>query len=176
MFRILLALLPLAAAWHARLVTLPLAAWPSRPSPLVSRQHAVCPRPTRAALTLQEFPSQPEVAEEERVDRSEAQQDVIARAQDPFRAVRIVVFAIFGIVGLAGCGIALTQLGSDPAGALGNLAVNAGFLGAAAALYVFDQKVQADLRAKLEEELANPYLKGGSEFYFDENDTQPPLA
>ena len=35
-------------------------------------------------------------------------------------------------------------------------------LGAGVAIYAFDQQIQRNLKAKLEEDLDNPYLKGGA--------------
>uniref|UniRef100_A0A7S0PXM2 Uncharacterized protein n=1 Tax=Coccolithus braarudii TaxID=221442 RepID=A0A7S0PXM2_9EUKA len=106
-------------------------------------------------------------------ERKVAQTEVLDRASDPFRAVRLVIFIIFGVVGTAGCGVAISQIGSDPMNALGNLVVNAGVLGAGVGVYLFDRKIQTDLKAKLEEDLDNPYLKGGSEFFFEDSSEAP---
>ena len=57
--------------------------------------------------------------------RKQAQTDVLDRASDPFRAVRQVIFVIFAVVGFAGCGLAIMQMGSNPSDSVINLAVNA---------------------------------------------------
>ena len=86
---------------------------------------------------------------------------LVERAGDPFRAVRVVLYVTFGIAGLAGVVTALLQMGSDPSGAMGNLAVNGGVLAAGVGVFFFDKTVTDKLREQTEKELANPYLKKG---------------
>jgi len=52
---------------------------------------------------------------------------------------------------------------------VGNLAVNGGVLAAGVGIFVFDQKVTGDLKAKLEEEMKNPYLKGDLDGYLEDD-------
>ena len=99
---------------------------------------------------------------------TDRQIDLVERASDPFRVVRVVVYATFGVAGLAGVGIALFQMGKDPGAAIENLAINAAVLGAGVGVFIFDRKVTADLRAKAEAEIKNPYLKGDALFEDDE--------
>lgn len=86
-------------------------------------------------------PSEPlaEAAEEEApkaVDKEKLA--LVERAGDPFRAVRVVLYVVFGVAGLAGVVTSLLQMGSDPAAAQ-NLGVNAGVLAAGVGVFVFDQ-------------------------------------
>ena len=53
---------------------------------------------------------------------NEAEVELVERAQDPFRAVRFVLYGIFSLVGLAGVGIAVSQ------GEIGDAAINAAVL------------------------------------------------
>ena len=87
------------------------------------------------------------------------QVDLVERASDPFRIVRVVLYATFGIAGIAGCGIAVSQVGSDPS-AMKNLAVNAAVTAGGVAIFLFDRSVTASLREKAEAELKSPFLKG----------------
>eukprot|EP00965_Chrysotila_dentata_P005327 175213-Pleurochrysis_carterae.AAC.1 len=92
---------------------------------------------------------------------NEAQIEMLRGVQDPFHALRLVIFAIFAIVGLAGVVVSVSQLPSNPA-EFGNVVVNGFVLAVGCAAFVFDQRVQSQLKQKLEDELANPYLKGGA--------------
>jgi len=85
----------------------------------------------------------------------EKQIESVARASDPFRYVRTVLYAIFGLVSLAGAGIAVSK------GNMADAGVNSAFLVGAGAAFFVDQKfVQAALTEKAKEEIENPYLKG----------------
>jgi hypothetical protein len=106
------------------------------------------------------MPSEPGEGEEKPIAASQAQVDLVDRAQDPFRFVRVVLYATFGLVGLAGCAISFTKLGSDGFDAVGDLGVNLVVLAAGVGTFLFDRSVTAKLREKAEAELANPYLKG----------------
>ena len=77
-----------------------------------------------------------------------------------FRVIRAVLYVTFGIVGIAGCGVAVMQMGSDPAGSLGDLAVNSAVTAAGVGIFFFDRSVTANLREKVQAEMKNPYLKG----------------
>ena len=77
---------------------------------------------------------------------------LVERASDPFRVVRVVLYVTFGVVGIAGLGIAITQMGSDPMQSMGNLAINALVLAAGVGLFFFDQNVVRNLRDKAEKE------------------------
>ena len=95
-------------------------------------------------------------SEKKRVEPTEAQIDAVARASDPFSLVRTVMYVTFGIAGLAGVGISISQMGSNTVDSLGNLAVNGLVLAGGIGIYFFDQSVTAKLREKAAEELANP--------------------
>ena len=84
----------------------------------------------------------------------EQQVDLVDRASDPFRVIRVVLYVTFGIAGFAGCGIAISN------GEFGNLAINAVVLAGGVGIFLFDRSVTAGLREKAEKELSNPYLKG----------------
>ena len=85
----------------------------------------------------------------------EKQIESVARASDPFRYVRTVLYAIFGLVSLAGAGIAVSK------GNMADAGVNSAFLVGAGAAFFVDQKfVQTALTEKAKEEIENPYLKG----------------
>ena len=91
---------------------------------------------------------------------STEQLDLVERASDPFRVIRVVLYVTFGVSGIAGCGIAVSQMGKDPVTAMSNLAVNGAVLAGGVGLFLFDRSVTAKLREKAEQELKNPYLKG----------------
>lgn len=84
----------------------------------------------------------------------EKQIESVARAGDPFRYVRTVLYVIFGLVGLAGAGIAVSK------GNMADAGVNSAFLLGAGVAFVVDQKIQGALTEKAKEEIENPYLKG----------------
>mmetsp|Transcript_113763 Transcript_113763/g.179010 ORF Transcript_113763/g.179010 Transcript_113763/m.179010 type:complete len:192 (-) Transcript_113763:71-646(-) len=92
---------------------------------------------------------------------SQKQVELAADSKDPFRPVRVVIYATFGISGLAGVIIAATQLGSK-SNALQDLAINLGVLIAGVGIFLFDRKVTADLDEKTRQELSNPYLAGNA--------------
>ena len=102
-----------------------------------------------------------EVEEEDEIKVDARQLDLVERASDPFRVVRVILYSTFGIAGVAGVGVALFQMGKNPSVAMGNLATNAGVLAAGVAVFFLDQKVTADLREKAEAEMKNPYQKAG---------------
>lgn len=84
----------------------------------------------------------------------EKQIESVARASDPFRLVRTVLYAVFGLVSLAGAGIAVTKGNMADAGVNGAVFVGVGVA------FLVDQKVQGALAEKAKEEIDNPYLKG----------------
>mmetsp|Transcript_19767 Transcript_19767/g.47338 ORF Transcript_19767/g.47338 Transcript_19767/m.47338 type:complete len:165 (-) Transcript_19767:238-732(-) len=95
--------------------------------------------------------------------------ELVERAGDPFRGVRVVLYAVFGVAGLAGIATSIMTMGTDPGPALGNIAINSAVLAIGVAVYVFDQKITSDLKRKLEEELKNPYLKGDLDGFLEED-------
>ena len=90
-----------------------------------------------AAVRCQEAdePAAPTLSSE--VDQTKV--DLVDRASDPFRAVRVVLYATFGVAGLAGVVTSLIQMGDNTADAMGNLAVNSGVLIAGVAIFFVDQ-------------------------------------
>ena len=99
---------------------------------------------------------QPLVADTPAATPAAEQVDLVDRAQDPFRVVRVVLYATFGITGLAGVLISATKMGSEPSKALSDLAINAAVLAGGVGIFFFDRSVTAKLREKAEKELANP--------------------
>ena len=80
--------------------------------------------------------------------KRDAQVDLVDRAGDPFRVVRLVLYGVFGLVGLVGVVVAAGQIGDDPGAAFGNIAINGAVLAGGVGAYVFDMKVQGDLKEK----------------------------
>ena len=115
----------------------------------------------RAIVTMQDQPagvseqdeklSAPAAQDEE---LSAKQLEVVAEASDPVRFVRMILYGIFSVVGLAGAGIAVSQ------GDMVNACVNAGVLVGGVVAFVLDQKFQEMLQAKVKQEMDDPYLKG----------------
>ena len=123
-------------------------------APCVAVVHAWRPRSAAATMAI-----------EDASDKATSRQiDLVERASDPFRVVRVVVYATFGVAGLAGVAISLFHMGKDPSRALSDLAINSAVLGAGVGVFFFDRKVTSDLRAKAEAEVKNPYLKGDAIF------------
>ena len=77
-----------------------------------------------------------------------AQVDLVDRAGDPFRVVRLVLYGVFGVVGLVGVVVAAGQLGDDPGSAFTNMGINGAVLAGGIGAYVFDTRVQGDLKEK----------------------------
>ena len=75
-----------------------------------ARRQRVLPPPWRSRMRATRRPSR--------------QIDLVERASDPFRVVRVVVYATFGVAGLAGVAISLFHMGKDPSRALSDLAIN----------------------------------------------------
>lgn len=88
---------------------------------------------------------------------------LVERASDPFRIVRVVLYVTFGVVGVAGLGIAFVQMGSDPMQSVGNLATNALVLAAGVGLFFFDQSVTSSLREKAEKDTSVYGILGGEQ-------------
>ena len=103
---------------------------------------------SRALVCCQLGDDAPEPAAAQEAD--DQKMELIERAGDPFRAVRVVLYVTFGIAGTAGVVTSLLQMGDDPANAMGNLAVNAGVLAAGVAIFFFDKFATDKLREKLE--------------------------
>ena len=103
---------------------------------------------SRALVCCQLGDDAPEPAAAQEAD--DQKMELIERAGDPFRVVRVVLYATFGIAGTAGVVTSLLQMGDDPANAMGNLAVNAGVLAAGVAIFFFDKFATDKLREKLE--------------------------
>jgi len=98
------------------------------------------------------------------------QVDLVERASDPFRVIRVVMYVTFGVSGIAGCAIAISQMGKDPAQSMSNLAVNAAVLAGGVGIFFFDRSVTSKLREKAEAELKNPYLKGDAVLQGEDSD------
>ena len=109
---------------------------PSAATLLVHPQHPcpwpTAPRPTaprRASLVVSEAEpptTQPPPTTEPTEPKQHIDPEKLAlveRAGDPFRAVRVVLYATFGIAGIAGVGTSLLQVRSDSASAMSNLAI-----------------------------------------------------
>jgi len=111
-------------------------------------------------LTLQETQSPASEAKPAARAVSSEQIDLVERASDPFGIIRVVLYVTFGISGIAGIGIAASQMGEDPGKAMSNLAVNAAVLAGGVGIFLFDRSLTAKLREKADQELKNPYLKG----------------
>ena len=150
MAALLRTLLLLAVAHSAASLVVPSAMRPAARLPQLPCLRAPCP------MANQDSPANKERAT-----------DLIERANDPFRVVRVIVYVTFGVAGIAGCGIAVSQMGSNPGNSLGNLAVNALVLAVGVGVFFFDQSVTKSLREKMEKEMENPYLKGGVESYME---------
>jgi hypothetical protein len=115
----------------------------------------------RAIVTMQDQPASVSEQDEEisapaaqDEELSAKQLEVVAEASDPFRFVRMILYGIFSVVGLAGAGIAVSQ------GDMVNAGVNAGVLVGGVVAFVLDQKFQEMLQAKVKQEMDDPYLKG----------------
>jgi hypothetical protein len=111
-------------------------------------------------VTLQETQSPASEAKPAARAVSSEQIDLVERASDPFGIIRVVLYVTFGISGIAGIGIAASQMGEDPGKAMSNLAVNAAVLAGGVGIFLFDRSLTAKLREKADQELKNPYLKG----------------
>ena len=111
-------------------------------------------------VTLQETQSPASEAKPAARAVSSEQIDLVERASDPFGIIRVVLYVTFGISGIAGIGIAASQMGEDPGKSMSNLAVNAAVLAGGVGIFLFDRSLTAKLREKADQELKNPYLKG----------------
>lgn len=128
--------------------------------PSLPRSRAVTVGIRCLGVTLQEKQSPASEAKPAARAVSSEQVDLVERASDPFGIIRVVLYVTFGISGIAGIGIAASQMGEDPGKAMSNLAVNAAVLAGGVGIFLFDRSVTAKLREKADQELKNPYLKG----------------
>ena len=78
---------------------------------------------------------------------------------------RTALYAIFGIVGLAGVGIAVMSMGSDPGGSVVNIGINGVVLAAAAGAFLVDSKMQGEAKEELEKAMK---ALEDNEFFFDD--------
>ena len=128
--------------------------------PSLPRSRAVTVGVRCLGVTLQETQSPASEAKPAARAVSSEQIDLVERASDPFGIIRVVLYVTFGISGIAGIGIAASQMGEDPGKAMSNLAVNAAVLAGGVGIFLFDRSLTAKLREKADQELKNPYLKG----------------
>ena len=110
------------------------------------------------ALTLQTL----SLSQAPKKKLTQQQLEVVAGASDPFRFVRLILYGIFGFVGVVGAGLALSK------GDVANAGVNGLFFVGAGGAYFVDLKVQGALLDKAKEEVENPYLKGVEEILEEE--------
>ena len=139
-------------------------------APLAARARSVAPRFARGQPIVCQAEGPTDVAEKTELEVSEDQIDLVERASDPFRVIRVVLYVTFGIAGLAGCAIAVSQMGKDPGQAMSNLAVNGAVLAGGVGIFIFDKSVTSKLREKAAAELKNPYLKGDAVLKDQEDD------
>ena len=101
----------------------------------------LCSRLRCQRLVCQEEVSQPaEASAAPARELQSGQVDLVERASDPFRVIRVVMYVTFGVSGIAGCAIAISQMGKDPAQSMSNLAVNAAVLAGGVGIFFFDRE------------------------------------
>lgn len=96
----------------------------------------------------------------------EKQKEYLAASRDPFSLIRIAVWALLGLGGLAG--IVTTFMSPGGFGqSITNLIVNVAVTVAMVGALIFEFRLGDQGKEVIEEEMENPMLKGDSGFFMD---------